>query len=188
MRWLICRCSNLCQEPSPVKPSRKWEEKYNCSTCRVVLYTHRTSHCKLKYHCAVCTLGMLYAHATVRIVLHWQKQSFKNWTTCANLSRPPRACALCSCLQLHDYLPFLFRGLGLAQSTKYTDFNVDPEPAFPSKLPAPTTSPGLCHGPLCEPCRKGRCINSLWHTPLHYLHSSQLLVVFIRSLEGQKVG
>lgn len=118
MRWLICRCSNLCQKPSPVQTTRKREEKYNCSTCRVVLHMHRTSHCKLKYHCAVCPLGMLYAHATVRIVLHWQKQSFKNWTTCANLSRPPRACALCSCLQLHDYLPFLFPGPWLSAEHK----------------------------------------------------------------------
>lgn len=136
--WLTCHRTNLCHE-SCQPPC----------TCRVVLHTQRTRCCETKRNCAVCALGSYSVpnHATGRVVPPWQKQNFSNCAVCASL---------CSSLQLHDYLHFCLCEVlaSYGERDSSTDFNADPEPAFPSSLTAPAASLSFLQGPRWEPCCK----------------------------------
>lgn len=98
---------------------------------------------------SVCTLGVYNVpnHATVRTGLKWQKQSFKNWTACANFCRSPSAYALCSSLQLHDYLPFFHLGALVRAENKIRWLQCGPrarvslEPRCWDRVPQPPSWP-----------------------------------------------
>lgn len=80
---------------------------------------------------------------------------------------------------------FSSRGLGLAQSTRNTDFNADPKPASPLKLTAPTVSPGLTRAHRASPARKAD-ISTPFGSHRHVVYI--LLKCLLPSSDPWKVG